>query len=378
MNLLTSCFFRKENYATSAPVKKISCELSFPVDLIYQATPESSVIVGKKQIEPAIFEVSGFEVSSGKKLWQLPFQGEIVGNTEKQLLAYEEKTSTVHFINPKDGQVTRKISPAPNPLTSKNSLESGMAFTDDMYLTTKGLYTTIWASRQQQDETFPIGITARTWETNEKKWFLAPVKQIVIIEYRPVIFGDKVLIINTRQKIGGPHSYQNVSLKTGQELFRGNSEGEFSYIGNGFLMDQTSAFVRRIDPLTNKDIWKIEADFTNARVSSVAIGQITISTPHPDHTRTIRIVEAETGKILKQFDLPDLQRTVFNAAFLTKDNKTWLNFNLESNKSTDKDHYNYWVGYNPETKKAEWRTDFGSESISSLFPFASEKMKVEN
>jgi hypothetical protein len=378
INFLTACFLaKKENYAAAAPVKKISCELSFPTDLIYQSTPDASVILGKKQIEPAIFEVSGFEVSSGKKLWQLPFQGAIVGNTEKQILVYEEKTSTVHFINPKDGQITRKISPAPNPLTSKNGLESGMAFTDDMYLTTKGLYTSIWENRRQ-DETFPIGVTAKSWESNEKKWFLPPVKQIVIIEYRPIIFGDKVLIINTRQKIGGPHSYQNISLKTGEELFRGNSEGEFSYIGKDFFMDQTSAFVRRIDPLTNKDIWKIEADFTNASVSSVSAGQITVSTPHPDHTRTIRIVDAESGKVLKQFDLPDLQRTGFNAAYLTKDNKIWLNFSLELNKNADKDHYNYWASYNPETKKAEWRTDFNSESVSSLFPFVSEKMKVEN
>lgn len=377
ISFLTGCFLAKqENYAAAQPVKRIACELPFPTDLIYQSTPDETVILGRKQIEPAIFEISGFETSSGKKLWQLPFPGEPVGDTAKQILVYEKNTSSVHFINPKDGQITRKISPAPVPLTSQSGFAAGMAFTDEMYLTTKALYTQM-RDNGKVDESFPIGITAQTWENNEKKWFVPPVKQIVIIEYRPVVLGDKVLLINTRQKIGGPHSYQNISLKTGEQLFRNDSEGEFSYIGKGFLMDQTSGFVRRIDPLTNKEIWKLEDDFTNSRVAAIG-NQITIATPHKDHTRTIRIVDAESGKILKQFDLPDLQRTVLNAAYLAKDNNVWLNFNLEQNVSMGETPYNYWVGYNPETKKAAWRTDFESSSISSLFPFAGEKMKVEN
>lgn len=371
---LSACFFTKEiKFATDAPVKKLASP--FPNELIYQSTPDASVILGKKQIEPAIFEISSFEISTGKKLWQLPFVGEVVGNTEKQILVYEEKSNSVHFINPKDGQITRKISPAPNPLTSKNSLESGMAFTDEMYLTTKGLYTSIWENRQQ-DETFSIGITAKTWEKNEKKWFVPPVKQIVIIEYKPVIFDDKVLLINTRQKIGGPHSYQNVSLKTGEETFHADSEGEFSYIGKGYLIELTSSFVRRIDPITNKDIWKIPQDFPNASVSAIG-NQITISTPHKDHTRWIGMIDAETGKVLKSFDLPDLGLTVFNAAFITKDNQVWLNFANGKLKDSNLGDYDYLVGYDIETKKALWRTDFNNYSESSLLDLVGNKMKIE-
>lgn len=374
-NLLVSCFLTKpKNFASDVPIKKIVS--LFSNDLIYQSSPDEKIIIGKKNIEPTKFEISGFETEIGKKLWQLPFVGEVVGQTEKQILVYEEKTNSVHFINPNDGQITRNISPAPTPLSSKNTLERGMAFTDEIYLTTKALYTQV-IENGQVDENFPIGITAQSWEKNEKKWFVQPVKQIVIIEYRPIIFGDKVLIINTRQKIGGPHSYQNVSLKTGEELFRGDSEGEFSYLGKGYFMEQTSAFVRRIDPITNKDLWRIEADFINASVSAIS-NQITISTPHKDHTRTIRIVEPGSGKILKQFDLPDLGLTVFNAAFLTKDNQIWLTFTKDKHKDAYLREYDYLVGYDTETKKALWRTDFKSYSADSLLNSAGEKVKVEN
>lgn len=148
MSILTSLFaacsmMKSDKFASGAPIKKIIFDAPFPNDLIYQATPDAKIIVGKKKIESAIYEIGGFDIETGKKLWQLPFVGEIVGQTEKQILVYEEKTSAVHFITPQDGQISRKISPAPNPLTSKNSLERGMAFTDDVYLTTKALYTSI-------------------------------------------------------------------------------------------------------------------------------------------------------------------------------------------------------------------------------------------
>lgn len=371
---LSACFFSRETkFASDAPIKKLVS--FFPTGLIYQSSPDEKIIIGKKNISAAIFEISGFERESGKKLWQLPFVGEVVGETEKQILIFEESTNSVHFINPNDGQITRKISPAPLPLSSKTTLESGMAFTDELYLTTKPLYGQVFANGKI-DESWKIGITAKIWENNEEKWFVPPVRQIVIIEYKPVILGEKVLLINTRQKIGGPHSYQNVSLKTGEELFRADSEGEFCYLGKGYFMEQTSGFVRRIDPNTNKDIWRIEADFTNASVSSIN-NQITISTPHPTHIRTIRIVDAETGKILKQFDLPDLQRTVFHAAFLTKANQIWLHFANGKVKDSNLGDYDYVIGYDTESKKALWRTEFNNYSESSLLNLVGDNMKIE-
>ena len=107
-----------------APLKKIVFALPFPTDLIYQAAPDAKVIVGTKELEPAIykmnggvietptFEISGFDVETGRKLWQLPFVGEVVDQTETQILVYEEKTLTVHFVTPRTGEITRTERPA--------------------------------------------------------------------------------------------------------------------------------------------------------------------------------------------------------------------------------------------------------------------------
>lgn len=394
MSILTSflaaCFASKpEKFAADAPVKKIVFDQPFPNDLIYQSSPDKQVIVGTKELKPAIYEmnggvietpvyeISGFDAATGEKLWQLPFIGEIVGNTEKQLLVYEEKTLIVHFVQPLTGEITRKVSPAPNPLSSHDSLKRGMAFSDEFYITTKALYTSIYSGygdNRQDDETFKIGYTAKAWENNETKWFVPPIKQIVILGNRPVIFADKVLIINAEQGSYNAPSYQIISLKTGEQIARVETAGNFSYVGQGFLIEQTASFVRRIEPFSGREIWKIEGDFKNVSVAAIA-DQITIDAPPVERPRTIRIVGAATGKSLKQFDLPDLQNTSLNACFVHKDGTILLNFDSAIYDVYDKAHYNYWVAYDAEAKKALWRTDYESHSASSLFDWAGDKAR---
>ena len=296
-NFLAACFASKaEKFAADAPLKQIVFDQLFPDDLIYQSTPDKQVIVGTKELKPAIYEmnggvietpiyeISGFDVETARKLWQLSFVGEVVGNTENRILVYEEKTLTVHFVQPQTGEITRKVSPAPNPLSSHNSLKVGMAFNDEFYITTKALYTSVYSgygNNRQTDESFKIGYTAKAWENDETKWFVPPVKQIVILGNRPVIFADKVLIINAEQGIYDAPSYQIISLVTGEQLARIESAGDFSYIGRGFLIEQTAAFVRRIEPFNDREIWKIEGDFKNVSVAAIA-DQITIAVPHAD------------------------------------------------------------------------------------------------
>ena len=109
-----------------------------------------------------------------------------------------------------------------------------MAFNDEFYVTTKALHNSIYngyGNTRQDDESFKIGITAKSWTSSETKWFLPPVKQIVIIENCPVIFGDKVFVINPPQTVEGSQTYQLVSLADGAELFRGTTAGNFSQIG---------------------------------------------------------------------------------------------------------------------------------------------------
>jgi len=198
---------RNDYFAKDAPVKALPLPLPFPTDLFYQASPDSTVLIGTRKLEPAIFEISAVDRATAQKLWQLPFVGNVVGQTDTQILVYEAKTSTVHFINPRNGKITRKVSPEPAPLTSPSSFYFGMAFTDDLYITTKPLYQDVVVNGKF-DPSWKIGITAKSWEKNEQKWFLPPVNQIIIIEYPPVISGDKLLVINPQRKIKEGHSYQ--------------------------------------------------------------------------------------------------------------------------------------------------------------------------
>lgn len=375
-HFLIGCFSEnKDHFGTDSPQQQLVCELPFPTDLVYQSTPDTSVLIGTKKMAPAIFELSGYAVSTGQKLWQLAFTGEIIGQTAAQVLVYEEKTSTVHFINPKDGQVTRTVSPAPSPLTSKNGLAQGMAFTDDMYLTTKSLYTQV-IENGKTDDSFPIGITAKTWGNNQKKWFLPPVQQIVILEYPPVTADGKVLIINPEQKINEGHSYQILSLQTGEELHRATTEGTYYWLENEIFIERTNTSVKRIDPFTQKEMWRIAGEFTNAHVSAIG-QQITVATPSPDKTHTIRLIDTNTGHLLRQCVLPNLDMTRLEAVYAHDDRQLLLHFKKKSFETVEANEYDYWVNYDSATKQALGHTDMHSESISSLMPLVGHKIKIK-
>lgn len=377
-NLFLSCKSEKEElFAADAPVHQIVCDLAFPSDLVYQSSPDASIILGRKRIEPEIFEISAFEVFSGKRRWKLPFRGEIVGQTSTQILVYEAQTQTqtVHFVNSYDGKTTRKINPAPSPLSSKNSLDLGMAFTDEMYITTKSLYAQI-VENGKIDSTWQIGITAKTWNDNKTQWFVPPVKQIVTLEYKLIIYEDKILIINPKQSIDGRHSFQIISLKTGEELSKINTEGEFICFNSKHFIEKTPLFIRCFEPFSGKEFWKITGYFKNATIYSVG-SQLSIVSPNQDKTRTVLQFNTETGKALKTFDLPNTGSTILNGIFLKNDKQIWLNFSTETYKIPEERPYNYWVGYDENAKKALWRTDFNNPPTSTLLPFVADKMKID-
>ncbi|MGI8788306.1 MAG: hypothetical protein ACR2HG_11155 [Pyrinomonadaceae bacterium] len=380
INFFNGCWWRRAgNFAADAPVKKMTFDLPFPNDLIYQATPDAEVIVGTKQIEAYIsYEISSFDVKTGRKIWQLPFAGKIVGQTENRILVYEEKTLTVYFIAPPTGEITRRIAPAPTELTRVNfDLYLGMAFTDEMYLTTKALYTTVFKRVNEPDESFQIGYTAKNWADNKPVWFVPPDGEFVIISRPPLIFGDRVLIVNDPYGKGTGHFYQIVALKTDEELVRGESDGGFHYLSNKYFIEATPTFVRRIELSTGKELWKIPSA-ENYSVSAIG-SQITLQSTNKNKIRTIRIIDAETGELLKQFEFSSAVETRLEAALLTKDAKVLLNFNskFSDRAFSDDEHYNYWVAYDTEAKKALWRTDFESHSAASLFPFAVDKARFE-
>lgn len=380
INLLNGCSWRRtSNFAADAPVKKMTFDLPFPSDLIYQATPDAGVVVGTKQIEAYIsYEISSFDVKTGRQIWQLPFAGKIVGQTENRILVYEDKTSTVYFIAPQTGEITRRISPAPVELTRVNfDLYVGMAFTDEMYLTTKSLYTNVFKGIHDPDESFQIGYKAKNWSDNKPVWFVPPDGEFVIISRPPLIFGDRVLIVNDPYGKGTGHSYKIVALKTGEELARGESDGNYHYLSDKYFIEATPTFVMRIELSTGKELWKIPSA-ENYSVSAIG-SQITLQSTDKNKIRTIRIIDAENGEVLKQFEFSSAVETRLEAAFFTKDALVLLNFNSKSSDRAFSDHkyYNYWVAYDAEAKKALWRTDFESHSADSLFRFVNDKVRFE-
>lgn len=368
-NFLSGCSSGNPAYfAADAPVRTIPLPLPFPTDLIYQPSTDSTVLMGTRKREPGRFTIGAFDRKTAAKLWQLPFDGNIVGQTDRQIIVYEAKTSTVHFINPRDGKITRNVSPEPAPLTSPSSLYFGMAFTDDYYLTTKPLYQDVVVNGKT-DSSWKIGITAKSWKTNETRWFLPPVKQIVIIEHPPVISGDDVLIVNPEQKIGEGHSYQIISLKTGQERHRSDTEGTFYPLGKGRFFERTKSFVRRFDPFTQKEVWRLNGPFTFGWISEFG-NQLSVLSRHPDGTQnTLRILNVVTGQVLNQCDLPFFKETTMKGAYWTRENQLLLHFESKDSKNPGTLLYDYWVCYDSKNRQALWRTDFHSESFSSLLPF---------
>ncbi|RRB07260.1 hypothetical protein [Larkinella rosea] len=369
MNFMGSCSSEKQDYfAADAPVRSVDLPLPFPTNLLYQSSPDSSVLMGTRKRGPEQFEIRAFDCKTAQKLWQLPFAGTIVGQTDSQILVYEERTSTVHFVNPRDGRITRNVSPEPAPLTSPSSLYGGMAFTDDFYLTTKPLYQNVIV-KDQIDTSWKIGITAKRWETNETEWFLPPVKQIVILTYAPVIQGDNVLVVNAEQKMGSGHSYQIVSLKTGREIHRSATQGIFYLLRNDRFFERTSTYVRRIDPFTRREIWRIDGNFSLGWLSEIG-DQLAVLSRHSDGTQnTLRILNAGTGQERSQFNLPFFKEATLKGAYLTRLNQLLLHFESSNPRIPGERLYDYWVGYDPKNRRARWRTDFHSESFSSLLPF---------
>jgi hypothetical protein len=360
----------KPYFGASAVIEPMDVPLPFPDGLIYEASPNPSIITGLRRKASGRSEVTGYDRKTAKMLWSINFSGQLIGQTDKELLMYEPGESTVYFINPVNGRTTRKVSPQPDALTHPSSLYLGMAFTDQFYITIKPLYGSVITDKEGiTDTTLQIGITAKNWLTNETAWFLPPVKQIVTIEHRPVVSGDKAMIVNPEQKIGEGHSYQIVSLKTGQELYRGVTEGTYFPLAKERFFERTKSFVRRIDPFTQKEIWRIDGHFPFGQLSEMG-DQLTIISRHADGSQnSMRIINSVTGKPIKEFDLPFFKETVINGAFITADNRVFLHFKESDSKNPGKLLYDYWVHYDVQTKSALSRTHFHSESVTSLIPF---------
>ena len=59
---------------------------------------------------------------------------------------------------------------------------------------------------------------------------------------------------------------------------------------------------------------------------------------------------------------------------------SWLDQMRDSKdtfKIAEERPYDYWVGYDENTHKVLWRTDFKSPSTSTLLPFVPDKMSVK-
>jgi hypothetical protein len=377
--ILSACLMKKsDKFASEAPIKNLVPDLENPLpqNSFYRSTPIENIIIASKD-EFNKSKITAFDKLNGKQIWQTNFEGFYIGKTDKNILFYD--LQNVLFVNPKNGETTRKISNIPNPIKTSfdfnSDLTDGMAFNDEIYITTKPLYQQIYDANQKQDDSYQIGVTANNWEQNEKLWFVPPVKQIVNIEYKPVIFGDKILIVNPPQSIDGKQTYQTISIKTGKEMYRGNTDGKYFLLGEKILIEETLDKISRINFVENKPIWSISAaQIIGTHISAIG-NQITIAIPDKNGTRNIKIIDAESGKELKKFDLPDLQETVFDGAFLLKNGSIALHF--LKNMTTDK-NYDYFVGWDIDAKKALWRTEFDGKKLTSLFNVIGEKMKVED
>lgn len=92
LNLFGRCSEFKETYfAENVKIQQLILKQSFPDDFIYQKSLNKNIVIGINKIEPAIFKIVGFDISTTKRIWQLPFLGEIIGQTDSYLLVYEEK-----------------------------------------------------------------------------------------------------------------------------------------------------------------------------------------------------------------------------------------------------------------------------------------------
>lgn len=364
---LTSCQTTdNERFGSEFPVQSIPFRVQLPTDQVYESSPNPAVLLGRKRLEPGSFVVSGYDRASGQKRWQLPFPASVVGHTDQQVVVYAPQTAQVHFVEPTTGQITRTITHAPNPLRSKSGLELGMAFTDDLYLTTQALYTQV-SDGNRIDESFAIGVTAKTWAGNQKRWFAPPVRQILTLTHKPIISGNRVLLLNAQTAIDGGHSYQFVSLDTGAEVQRVNTPGAFVLLNDHLLLEKTATFIRCFNPFLEQERWQLNGSFGKSAVY-VTGPQLSVVTTLSKTARTVRQLDLTTGKELKTFTLPFLQNTVLQGVYLPADGQIWLRFATEIYKIPEERPYDYWVGYDEATQKTLWRTDYKSSGISSLIP----------
>jgi hypothetical protein len=138
----------KPYFGATAEIEPMDVPLPFPDGLIYEASPNPSIITGLRRKASGRSEVTGYDRKTAKMLWSINFSGELIGQTDKELLMYEPGESTVYFINPVTGRTTRKVSPQPDALTHPSSLYLGMAFTDQFYITTKPLYGSVITDKE--------------------------------------------------------------------------------------------------------------------------------------------------------------------------------------------------------------------------------------
>jgi hypothetical protein len=132
------------------------------------------------------------------------------------------------------------------------------------------------------------------------------------------------------------------------------------------LIDKNKSHIKRIEPFLNKTLWQIEGNFAKAHVSVLG-KQMSVISPFANH-QNIKLIDIETGKIIKDFDLPQLKNAVFQEVFETKEKQILLHFQRPNYAVIATNEFDYWVCYDVINKKPLWRTDFHSESLSSILP----------
>lgn len=142
------------------------------------------------------------------------------------------------------------------------------------------------------------------------------------------------------------------------------------------FIEQTDSLMRRFEPLSGAEIWKIEGNFYHAQVSAIA-SQITVAAANQNGLRTVTLVDAPTGKTITQFEITISVNTPLNGCLLTADQQILCNFVAESRTDILHRDFNYWTAYDATAKKVLWRTAMNSRSASSLFPFMSDKVRFE-
>ena len=81
-------------FAYEAPIKRIVFNAPFPNGLIYQATPDAKIIIGKMDARPPIneaggadapyFEISEFEVETGKNFGNYRFRAKLAAKPPRK------------------------------------------------------------------------------------------------------------------------------------------------------------------------------------------------------------------------------------------------------------------------------------------------------